>query len=93
MIVNYCLKGHTVEVSSLYADRKNENLIVSGSSDTILKMWDLRTKNSVQLIKNHKKRINAIETTDSKLLISGGEDSVLSFFDMKMMKSIYQYEL
>lgn len=56
-------------------------------------MWDLRTKNAIISIKNHKKRVNCITTTDGRLLVSGGEDSMINLFDMKMMKSLFQYEL
>jgi WD40 repeat protein len=49
-----------VEVCSLYADKKYDNLIVSGSSDTNAKVWDLRTKNCQHNIKNHNKKITAL---------------------------------
>ena len=47
-------------MSSLFADKKYDNLIVSGSSDTNAKVWDLRTKNCQFNIKNHKKKVSAL---------------------------------
>lgn len=90
--VNFCLKGHTVEVCSLYADKKYDNLIVSGSSDTNAKVWDLRSKNCQHNIKNHNKKITALNIArDSRILVTAGEDGIVQTYDLKMMKPIFQY--
>jgi len=59
-LVNFCLKGHTVEVCSMFADKKYDHLIITGSSDTNAKVWDLRSKNCQHNIKNHNKKITAL---------------------------------
>lgn len=87
--VNSTLKGHTIEVSVLACDKTSDNLLMSGSADTTLKLWDLRTKNSISYVKCHKKKVNAIITTRSRLLLSGGDDSVFNGFDLKMMKPMF----
>jgi WD40 repeat protein len=77
-LVSFCLKGHTIEVCSLYTDKKNPHLIVSGSMDTNTKIWDLRTKNPISTLKNHHKKVTALNMTpDSKIVISGSEDGVV----------------
>ncbi len=71
-LVSFCLKGHTIEVCALYTDKKNSNFIVSGSMDTNTKIWDLRTKNAISTLKNHHKKVNALNMTpDSRIVISG----------------------
>jgi WD40 repeat protein len=83
-----------VEVCSLLADKQYDHLIVSGSSDTNAKVWDLRTKNCQHNIKNHNKKITALAIgKESRILATGGEDGVVQTFDLKMMKPIFQYEL
>lgn len=62
---------------------------MSGSADTTLKLWDLRTKNSISYVKSHKKKVNAIITTSNRMLISGGDDSIFNGFDLKMMKPFF----
>jgi len=44
----------------LFADKKYDHLIVSGSSDTNVKVWDLRSKNCQQNIKTHNKKVNSL---------------------------------
>lgn len=93
-VVSYSLKGHTVEVCSLFADHKQEHLIVSGSSDTSVKVWDLRSKNCQHSIKTHNKKINALTTgSDSRIIASGGDDGIVQTFDLRLMKPLFQYEI
>jgi katanin p80 WD40 repeat-containing subunit B1 len=70
--VSFCLKGHTIEVCSLYTEKKNSNIVVSGSMDTNAKIWDLRAKNAISTLKNHHKKVTALNMTpDSRIVISG----------------------
>ena len=72
-LVNFTLKGHTVEVCSLFADKKYDHLIVSGSSDTNAKVWDMRSKNCQHNIKNHNKKITSLSIgVESRILATGG---------------------
>jgi WD40 repeat protein len=57
----------------MYTDKNNSNLIISGSLDTNAKIWDLRSKNCLTTLKNHNKKVTALNMTpDSKIVISGG---------------------
>lgn len=77
----------------LACDRSSENLLASGSADTSVKLWDLRTKNAVSTFKTHRKRVNAITTTRARLLLSGGDDCNFNAYDLKMMKPFFSQEL
>lgn len=72
-LVAYCLKGHTIEICSFYADKRNENIIASGSFDTNAKLWDLRLKNCINTLKNHNKKVTSLcISPDSRILVTGG---------------------
>lgn len=78
----------------MFADKKFDHLIITGSSDTNAKVWDLRTKNCQHNIKNHNKKITALTIGEnSRILATGGEDGIVQTFDLKMMKLIFQYEV
>lgn len=91
-LVGYCLKGHTIEICSFYADKRNENIIASGSFDTNAKLWDLRVKNCIHTLKNHNKKVSALcISPDSRILVTGGEDGMAFAWDIKMCRPIFQY--
>jgi katanin p80 WD40 repeat-containing subunit B1 len=91
-LVGCCLKGHTIEVCSFYADRKNENIIASGSFDTNVKIWDLRSKNCIHTLKNHSRKVSALNIAlDSRTIVTGGEDGVVYTFDIRMVRPVFQY--
>ena len=62
--------------------------------DTNAKIWDLRTKNAISTLKNHHKRVTALNITpDSKIVISGAEDGVVQTWELRMQRIIFQYEI
>ena len=62
----------------MYTDKNNSNIIATGSVDTNTKVWDLRTKNTVNTFKSQSKKINALSITpDSKTLVIGNEDGIV----------------
>lgn len=69
-------------------------MIISGSYDTNVKIWDLKTKNCVSTIKGHKMRVSSLSTScDSKIVVTGGEDGLVQTWDIRMYKTLYQYEV
>ena len=53
-------------------------MLVSGSVDTNIKLWDLRKWNCVQTIKSHTKPVNAIDISKSgEMIASGGCDGMI----------------
>src|SRR5207237_562258 len=50
----------------------------SGGTDKTIRVWDLRTREVVHLIKGHDDAVRAVAfSPDSKLLASGGEDNLV----------------
>lgn len=70
-------KEHISAVTSIKAQGvMDSNLVVSGSQDTNVKLWDLRSKRSVFTLKMHSKPINCVAIAeDSKFIASGASDS------------------
>ena len=46
------LKGHGSYVNSVFPSRRGDPMIVSGSDDSSIKVWDQRKRNAVQTINN-----------------------------------------
>ena len=46
------LKGHTSYVNSVHPARRGEPMIVSGSDDCMIKVWDQRKRNAAQSLNN-----------------------------------------
>lgn len=51
----FSLHGHTQAISSLatFKNKLHPNLVISGSFDAGIKIWDLRVKNAVSSFKDH----------------------------------------
>jgi WD40 repeat protein len=46
--------------------------------DTNVKVWDLKTKNPIVTLKNHRKKVTALNITpDSRTLITGDEEGIV----------------
>jgi katanin p80 WD40 repeat-containing subunit B1 len=63
--------------------------LASGSYDTNIKLWDLRSKNNTATLKHHTEQITSIDTSpDSKLLLSGSMDSTVKLWDLRYPEKI-----
>jgi katanin p80 WD40 repeat-containing subunit B1 len=58
------------------------NILVSGSLDTNVKVWDLRTKKSLHTLKSHAKPITCVDiSTDGRVIASGSADSTVKVWE------------
>lgn len=66
------LKGHPTSVTSFTTFFSDNNKLASGSYDTYIKLWDVRTKDNTAILKGHSKQINSLDVSpDGLMLLSG----------------------
>jgi katanin p80 WD40 repeat-containing subunit B1 len=71
---SFSLRGHTSAITVLekFPSEVDQNLIISGSQDTNIKLWDIRTKESIAQFKGHQMQINCLTVSpDGKWIVSG----------------------
>lgn len=71
------LEGHKSNVRSLLL--LSPTILVSGSDDTTIKVWDLAKKKDqcVKTFKGHTKAVTALAKIDEKRFLSGSEDGMI----------------
>jgi WD40 repeat protein len=58
------LLSHTTQVtcfSSIYSDELRKNILVSGSCDTTVKIWDLDTNQCDKTLRGHRGQVNDVQ--------------------------------
>lgn len=78
------LKGHTSEVTCLQFD---DDIIVTGSYDTTIKIWDVETGQELRTLNGHTMGVKCLQFDKSKL-VSGSLDGTLKMWDLKNGKVI-----
>ncbi|KAI0698404.1 WD40 repeat-like protein, partial [Cerioporus squamosus] len=92
------ITGHTDDVNTCcWADTASGNVLISGSDDTFVKVWDRRSlggtgKPSGVLI-GHTEGITYVSAKgDGRYVISNGKDQILRLWDLRMMRSNSEFE-
>ncbi|XP_066910981.1 U5 small nuclear ribonucleoprotein 40 kDa protein-like [Clytia hemisphaerica] len=76
-------KGHTSFVNSCCPVRRGPELVVSGSDDGEIKLWDRRKKTAVQTFMN-KYPVTAVCFNDNATqIVSGGIDNIIKVWDLR----------
>jgi ribosome assembly protein 4 len=71
------LRGHVQQVYQI-SFSSDSRLLVSGSADSTLKVWDLRTKKILIDLPGHADEVYAVDwSPDGQRVASGGKDRVL----------------
>lgn len=83
------LKGHTGYVNSIRATRRGNPILVSGSDDCTVKIWDPRKRNAVHTLDN-KYQVTAVCFNDTgECVISGGIDNDIKVWDIRQNSILY----
>jgi len=68
----------------------NIPLLVSGSEDTTIKIWDIRDGKCIEDLKQHTSAVTCIDFShDNKYMCSGGEDRVINVYHMGKRRIIW----
>ena len=79
------LVGHSDTVYSVFV---KDNLIISGSGDNTIKIWDMNTGECLKTLKGHTNCVNSVFVKDN-LIISGSFDKTIRIIPI----TLYQGEL
>nr|SPJ13328.1 rRNA processing WD-repeat protein, putative [Plasmodium sp. DRC-Itaito] len=79
------MNGHTDCITSLNSSKILPSLLVSGSKDSTVKLWDLHNLNNLHTFSFHKKKINnlSFHSKNKNILFSTSSDKTLKIYDIR----------
>ncbi|KAH7334519.1 WD40-repeat-containing domain protein [Rhizoctonia solani] len=85
------IPAHKLDVNSCcWADTASGNVLISGSDDTMIKVWDRRSLSSNRpsgVLPGHTEGITNVSAKgDGRYIISNGKDHALRLWDLRMMR-------
>ncbi len=87
----FYLRGHEKGVVSLaVVDR---NLLASGSLDNTIRIWNLGSKETVQLLRGHESAVTGLASISPKLLASASQDQTIKLWDLKIGRPVVNLHL
>jgi len=85
------LSGHMSDVSCIGNDPYGDTYLVSGSCDTKIKIWDLRSGEIQATYKGHTSEVKTVSfTPDRKKVASGDENGYIRVYDLLAGKLAYE---
>ncbi|KAI8903150.1 WD40-repeat-containing domain protein [Gorgonomyces haynaldii] len=91
----HCINGHTDDVNAVaFAEAYSSNVLLSGSDDTTIKVWDTRSfgQGSSGVLVGHTEGITFVSSKgDGRYLLSNGKDQTMKLWDMRQLISTKQY--
>jgi len=76
-------KGHNSFVNSCCPARRGPELVVSGSDDCTVKLWDSRKKTAIQTFQNTYPVTAVCFNDNSSQIMSGGIDNIIKVWDLR----------
>ncbi|NEO52125.1 MAG: WD40 repeat domain-containing protein [Okeania sp. SIO3B5] len=71
----------------------NEKYLISGSTNSTIKVWNMEKKKFLFALKGHKQKVTALTITpDSKYLISGSKDKTIKVWNLKTKKQLLTFK-
>lgn len=86
------MKGHTTFVNSINCSRRGKPLVVSGSDDCQVMVWDRRKRHPVTTL-NSTYQVTAVSfSDDASQVISGGIDNTVKIWDLRKNAVVTEIE-
>jgi WD repeat-containing protein 23 len=90
------INAHEDDVNAVaFADDANSNLLLSGSDDTFIKVWDRRSLSSERasgVLVGHTEGVTFLASKgDGRYVVSNGKDQTMRLFDLRKMVSDEQF--
>ncbi|KAJ2961217.1 hypothetical protein NQZ79_g3531 [Umbelopsis isabellina] len=82
-------KGHSLVVNSCGVSRNTPELVVSGSDDGCIKLWDAREKNAVETFQDDFQVTAACFSDAGDMVFTGGIDNVIKAWDLRKKAVAY----
>lgn len=85
---------HTEDVMTLDTSSSSPYLFLSGSCDSSVKLWDIRSGSSVTTFKSHKGDVNAVKFLEGSQnsFVSAGSDGCCLLQDLRALRPLGMYE-
>ncbi|XP_063903689.1 U5 small nuclear ribonucleoprotein 40 kDa protein-like [Zophobas morio] len=82
-------EGHAAFVNSVQGARRGAQMMVSGSDDTTVKLWDTRTQQTISTF-NSNYQVAAVAFNDTaEQIFAGGIDNDITVWDIRNQEIIY----
>ena len=93
--IAFSLKGHLTGCRCLAPSNSMQPMyLVTGSTDTNVKIWDLRRRQCVQTFKGHRAPITSVMfSPDGRWVASGSEDGTTRIWDLQTSKKLAEFSL
>lgn len=82
-------KGHTNGVMCVQFD---DNILISGSYDATVKVWDIHTGEELRTLKGHTSGIRCLQFDESGKLMTGSLDSTIRLWNWRTGESLRTFE-
>ncbi|KAG2177425.1 hypothetical protein INT44_007936 [Umbelopsis vinacea] len=82
-------KGHSLVVNSCSISRNTPELVVSGSDDGCVKIWDAREKNAVETFQDDFQVTSACFSDSGDMVFTGGIDNEIKAWDLRKKAVVY----
>nr|CDS29015.1 U5 small nuclear ribonucleoprotein 40 kDa [Hymenolepis microstoma] len=79
------IRGHQNIVNSVSIARRGPQMIVSGSDDGTVRLWDRRQKTEVQNFQNTYQVLSVTFNDTAELIFSGGIDNIIKGWDLRKL--------
>lgn len=91
------LTGHTGRVDQIHWFLNDDNLLLSGSSDHSVRIWDLRTNNQAAILSMHADNLHMSMSPCGTYAATSSSQDMLSLIELRMRRVFYsakaRYEL